>query len=59
MNKPDTSLHNRDYSEHWKVWIREYLKTQERGSKEEAIRAVMKETRGLINPNWTGEVWDE
>lgn len=59
MNKPDTPLHDRDYSNDWKAWIREYLKTQEYESKEQAMRCVMKETRGLINPNWIVEVLDE
>lgn len=59
MDKPDTPLHDRNYAMDWKLWIREYLKTQEYISKEQAMRDVMKEARGLINPNWVTEVWDE
>ena len=54
MNKPNTPLHDRNYPEDWKLWIKEHLKTQEYGSKEQAMKGIMKETRGLINPNWVG-----
>lgn len=59
MNKPDTPLHDRNYGKDWKTWIREYLKTQEYDSKEQAVGGIMEETRGLINPNWVMEVFDE
>jgi len=59
MNKPDTPLHDRNYADDWKSWIVEYLKVQEFDSIEQAMRSVMKEARGLINPNWVVEAWNE
>lgn len=59
LEKPDTALHDKQYAEHWKDWIVKYLESQTYTSKEEAMKLVMKETRGLINPSWVLEVLND
>lgn len=59
LEKPDTALHDKQYAEHWKDWIGKWLESQIYTSTEEAVRLVMKETRGLINPVWVLEVLND
>ena len=59
LEKPTTALHDKEYAQNWKNWIGKYLQSQTYTSKEEAMRLVMKETRGLINPGWVLEVLND
>lgn len=59
IEKPNTPLHDRNYPVDWKAWIKAHLEAVGYESEEKAMRGVMKETRGLINPSWVSEVWDE
>lgn len=59
MEKPETPLHDKGYAQSWKNWINWWLTHQNYATLEEAMKGTMQETRGLINPKWVIEEWEE
>ena len=55
MDKPNTSLHEANYCEHWKVWVDWYVQENHFTSLEEAVKVLMKETKGLVNPTFISD----
>lgn len=52
MDKPKTPIYDSKYPEDWKAWVKGYVEDNEFENNAEAIKAVMTETKGRINPSW-------
>lgn len=52
MNKPKTLLHEESYASDWKQWVEWRLERETWDDVDTALKTIMSETNGAINPKW-------